>query len=138
MASTTGGALKAYIESLGLGLSAYRDTIPEEATKPYVQIHEGIAISPESSGDFGDMNASIEVREEVQLDLYQAHRNDAGAIVESYTLPDALARKLRGAHLATAPKHVYGVRVLSGPNRFPDDDENVVRHLYTLALARAL
>lgn len=137
MAATTAGALKAYIETLGLSLAVYRDKAPEDATGKYVRVHEAVTISPRQSGDFGDPNAGRQVTEEVQLDLFQPIRDANLAVVEDYTLPDTLIRKLHGAHLTAAPKHVYGVRVLNS-TRFPDDDENVARQLITVALDRAL
>lgn len=140
MAATSSGALKAFIEGLGLSLSAYRDKAPEEATLPYIRIREAITVSPRSSGDFGDANAKKHVSEEVQLDLFQDHRDLDQAdrpIIEDYDLADTLVAKLHGAHLAVAPTHVFGVRVLNS-SRFPEPDENVVRHLITVALDRAL
>lgn len=142
MAATTSTALKAYIEGLGLGISGYRDEVPEGAVLPYVRIHEAITVSQRSSGDFGDMNAKKHVREEAQLDLFQQHRDlttdpDNTPVVEDYDLADQLVAKLHGAHLTVAPTHVFGVRVLNA-SRFPEPDENVVRHLITVTLDRAL
>ena len=47
MAATIAGALKAHIESLGLGLAAYRDEAPEGATLPYCVITEAVATDPD-------------------------------------------------------------------------------------------
>lgn len=143
MAATTAGALKAYIESLGLSLSAYRDEVPEEKSPPYVRIHEAISITPRQSGDFSDHTAQQHATEEAQLDLFQQARDlsqPTRPVTENYGLADTLVAKLHGARLPVAPKHVYGVRVLNAtrfPNA-PDDDDNVVRHLITVALDRAL
>lgn len=141
MAASTSGALKAHIESLGLGLAGYRDAAPEDAALPYVRISEDIAQTIRQHGDFGAAGAAKACTEEVQLDLFQQRRDpDTGAITESYTIKDALVAGLHGAHLTAAPKHAYGLRVLSA-TRFPpapDDDTNVVRHLITVALDRAL
>lgn len=136
--ATSSGALKQYIEAQGLGLSAYRDNAAEGAVLPYVRIHEEITKTPRRSGDFGDQAAEVLVTEEVQLDLFQPYKNDSNAVVEVYPLTDQLVRKLHGAHLASFyTKRVAGVRVLNS-TRFLNEDENVVRHLITVALDRAL
>lgn len=138
MAASTAGALKAYIETLGLGIAVFRDRVGQDATLPYSRIQEAITMTPRQSGDFGDTNRDALVTEEAQVDLWQQHRNPTtNAVTEDYTLQDTLAHKLHGARLTAAPKRVYGVRVL-GVNRGVDSDANTVHHQITVALDRAL
>lgn len=138
MAATSAGALKAHIESLGLGLPAYRDRAPQDAALPYAVIREAVTATVRRHGDFGDINASRAVTEEVQIDLWQQARDpESNAVTESYTLPSAVFRNLHGARLPAAPTHVHGVKVL-GMTRFPDPDARLVRHLITVQLDRAL
>jgi hypothetical protein len=138
MAATIAGALKQLIEAAGLGVAAYRGKAPTDAALPYVVIRERLDISPEESFNAYD-DPEGHVREDVQLDLWQAYRAQNGAIAESPTLPDALARALHGKRLASAPVHVSGMRVLSGPVRLPiEEDANRVHDVITLEIARVL
>lgn len=134
MASTTAGAVKALVESLGLSLSAYRRRVPDGTTLPYVRISERIALTPSDADNAFNSDDSPFV-EQVQVDLFQQEHDDDGR-VESYTLPDALARGLHGARLS-GPTHVYGCRVVQGPLELPDE-ENLVRHVLTLEVNRNL
>lgn len=145
MSATTAGSVKAYVESLGLGLSAYRDGAPTNdaqeiiAPFPHVVVQEGIGYAYEQHGDYGDPNADKAETELVQVDLYQLARKllaDGGSQnVESYTLPGALRAKLHGAKLGPiGSQRVYGVRVTDG-RRWPIAD-NIVRHTFTLAISK--
>ena len=135
MAATTGGAMKARLEALGLGISAYRQGAPEDAPYPHIVVHEGIGIVPlpELGGDYGDPDAEVMVREECQVDLYQRSRvatTTPGRTrsAEDTTLMDRVAQGLRGAKLgaigsSTTPATVSGVGTR---RRWPVKD-NVLR-----------
>lgn len=136
MAATTAGALKAFIEAGGLGLSAYRDEAADKATLPYVVIHEAIAIVPDGSDGRFDKDSAHSVREDVQVSLWQRWRaTSTGVVGESYTLPDALINLLDGSHLPAAPKHVWGVKFVSS-RRLPEKDPNLVQHAMTFKIIR--
>lgn len=156
MAASTAGAVKAYVEGLGLSLPAYRDGAPTKqvtqpdgtvvtvitAPYPHLVIQEGIGYSPDRSGDYGDQSAVHTVTELVQCDLYQLARarTDAapGSVnTESYPLHGALVSKLHGARLVpVGTQHVDGCRVVGG-RRWPIAD-NVVRHTIDLEIRREL
>lgn len=140
MAATTSGALKALIESAGLGLAAYRDEAPENATPPFVVIHEAVSLVPDSSNTRHD-GSQRQSREEVQVSLWQEWRSSSPAsIAESYTLPDALKEAIDGAALPISgngapPKHVWGLRFLSS-RRILDRENNRVHHPLTVEVIR--
>lgn len=146
MAATTAGAIKAYVEGLGLSLSAYRDGAPTNAdgtldtAYPFVVIQEGIAYDQRQAGDFGDTTAIQIVDELVQVDLFQeARRLSAGGSVnvELYTLPGQLRAALHGARIGPiGVQRVSGV-VARGGRRWPIAD-NIVRHTIDLAVTREL
>lgn len=138
MAATTSGAIKAHLESLGLGVSVYRDGPRPGQAVPYIVVTEGISTVPSVSaaGDHGDPDADITVSEQVQVDIVQAARDSAGQNIERYDLPGLVYRALHGARLTAHPTHVYGCRVLSmGRDTITD---NIARHVITAQLDRAL
>jgi hypothetical protein len=150
MSATTAGALKAYIETLGLGVTVFRDRAPKDAPLPLVIIQEGISMVPDRDGDFGDPAAVHGVAEQAQVSLFQAWRKPDGTAGETYTLPGDLVASLQGAQLPTAPTRVYGVRVI-GKVRIPGidapgggavadnaDGGNVIHDAITVELRRNL
>lgn len=146
MAATMGGALKATIESLGLGLSAYRDGAPVDqqgevaVPYPHVVVQEGIGLDTDLHGDTDDPAGHLGTRELVQVTLVQQARQvtDGQAVVtESYPLADRLIVALNRCTRTLqqhAPWRVYGCRVQSALRSGPTD--NVVRHVITLAISR--
>jgi hypothetical protein len=138
VAASTAGALKAYIESLGLSLAVYRGKKPEaEKVARWVEVTEDISTVPDGVFNAFD-DPDGHVSELAGVDLYQRRMNPAtGANAESYTLPDALTKALNGARLVSAPTHVVGVTVV-GRNRVPDPDTNVVHHALTVQIKRTL
>lgn len=133
MAATLAGALKAYVESLGLGLAAYRDVAPETAALPYVIITEGIDTVPDGISAERDFPG---VRETVQVTLWQKWRDDTTrAVTESFTLPRSLEQSLAAFPLANTPTRVYGARIVSAA-RLLERDANLVQHPITLEIAR--
>src|SRR5687768_1064682 len=103
MAASTAGAIKAYIEGLGLGVPAYRDDKPPGQEPDYIEVHEDISTVPDGLFNAFD-DPEGHVSELVQVDYYQRRRNPVtGAAVESYTIPDALTKALNGCRLPAAP-----------------------------------
>lgn len=150
MAANTGNAVKAYLETLGLGVSVYRDAAPKNTPLPYILVHEGISLVSEPKFNSFD-DAEGHVRELVQVDVWQMWRNlRTDEIVESYTLPDAVVKGLHGARLSAAPTHVAGVtvqevvRTVGNPSPTARDgapargEEDKVRHAITIEVRRTL
>lgn len=142
MAATTGGALKAYLEGLGLGLPVFRDRVRDGQVPPYAVVLDNLNVSRINTGDHGDQAAPVSVEELVQLDLWQllrfpAGHAQAGKNAEDYALPETLDRRLSGARLPASPTVTFGVSVL-GWRRLPDPDPNLVHHVYNLVVRREL
>jgi hypothetical protein len=138
MAATTSGAIKAFVESLGLGLAGYRGKKPAgERLARWFEVHEDISTVPDGAWNAHD-DPEGHVSELAQVDLYQLAKNPVtGLNSEVYTLPDALMAGLHGARLPAAPKHVSTVLVVSR-NRVPDPDANVIHHALTVQVRRTL
>lgn len=137
MSATVGGAVKAAVESMGLGLAVYRDRPPPDVQPPYAVVTDGIAQVPERHGDFGDTTERA-VDEQAQLDIWQVKRTLAGQPAESYTLVDTVVRRLHGAALPVVGNgRVYGCSVI-GRGRLPDDRANTVRDTLTLRIRRTI
>ncbi len=138
MAATTSGALKAYLEGLGLGVPVFRDEPPVEQQLPYITVRESIANLPDRDGDTGDATAEHTTAETVQISVWQQWRNPAtGRVVEDYALPPAVQRAIRTARLDAAPTRTYGVQ-LQGWVRLLERDTNVVQHALTAVVRRVL
>lgn len=146
MAASTAGALKAFIESLGLSLTAYRDSAPDATAPPYVTIIEDIAMTPLGMPDGGSGSADYiaagstaqGVREMAQVDLWQSWRGPDGKLAEQYPLARNLFRRLHGSRLMTTgsgvpPQTVYAVRVVN-MLRSREQDTNLVHHALTLEI----
>lgn len=136
MANSTSGTLKALIESLGLGLSAYRDSPPEDTAVPYATVHERITLDTDESGDNGADPTGTEV---AQVDLWQQYRDPTTkALTESYTLSNALHVGIHGATVANVgAKRVYGCRVLRSVRQL-ERDTNLVHDSFDVELRRAI
>lgn len=141
ISASTAGALKAYIESKGLGLAVYKDVPPpDELGKtifpPYVTVSEGIAVTPVSDEDGGAGNGGESyVVELAQVDLWMAWRDQGNGRKESPALARSLHRILAGAMLDTSPARVYNVAV-QNDLRLEERDNNLVHHAITLAINR--
>ena len=136
MAATTAGALKAYLEAQGLGVTVFRDRAREDQAFPYLTVTEGIAVTPEETFNAFD-DEDGHVVELAQVDVWQTWRNDDRTIAESYTLADAVALALNGAILTTLPNYVGAARVASVV-RLLEVEENVVHHAVTVEVRRTL
>lgn len=160
MSATTAGAIKAHMESAGLGIAFYRDRMPPDAAIPCGVILEAVVIVPVKHGDFGDLSADRWVVETAQVSLYQAWRGADGHPGETYPLADQIHRRLHGSRLegyavGNAPsKRIHGVTVV-GYRRMVDVDQkgnmastplgagveegegaNVIAHHYTIEVRR--
>lgn len=142
MAATTSGAIKAYLESLALGVPVFRDGPRPGQDYPYIVVTEAVSIGPDgtANGDFGDPAAEVNIIEIVTVDLVQRGRAKTGASttknVERYGLAEAIAHRLHGCSLPAHPAKVHGVKA-TDIDRIPLAD-NVVRHSITVTLHREL
>jgi hypothetical protein len=143
VAATLAGAIKAHVESQGLGIAGFRDEVPEGQAFPYFVVREGIALTQEPTANaYSGDRAVIEL---VQLDLWMSKRNPANnAITENYTLPDAITAAVNGKSLVAAPKKVYGMKVV-GRTRFvqrdvgiANTDAGLIRYAITVEVKRNL
>lgn len=145
MSASTAGAIKARIEALGLGLTAYRDGAPTNAAGelavpyPFAVIHDGIGTEWEKHGDTGDPNADEAVTELVQVDLYERARTLTGGgkstVSEQYALPEAIVNGLRSStQLSVRGNRVFGVQSTRA-RRWPVAD-NIVRHTIDVTVRR--
>lgn len=150
MAATTAGAFKAFLESLGLGLPVYRDGLPVirwedrggqrvavHASPPAIVVQDGISLTDDASGDYGDDDAAVTGVELVQVDLFQLAREQVSPTTTRNTedpeLVRTLRRALRGLGIARyAPVPVYGTKVADG-QRWAISD-NVARHTFNVTV----
>lgn len=134
MAASLGGAIKALIESAGLGLAAYRDTAGANVTaSKWVTISEAISVTTDRHGDDGTDDPVTEL---VQVDLFQPWRAlSPGDPAEDYELADNLHDVLHGAALEDAPMLVRSCKV-DQVVRLVEDDRNLVHHAFTLRIRR--
>lgn len=136
MSATSAGAIKAYIETLGLGLPVFRDRAPDNQALPYITITEAISIVPEPAFNSYD-DPDGHVRELAQVDLWQQWRHEGGGVAENYSLPDALTKALDGRRTTTAPTWVGGMTV-TGVVRLLELDINTVHVAITVEIRRTL
>jgi hypothetical protein len=142
MAASTTGALKAFLEAQGLGISVYRDQAPAGTARPYLTVNEAVAVTMDPLED----GAASTVVEEATVDIWMDWKNPAtGALSESYTLPGAVIRAIHGARLAsigTSPSQVvYGILVRRAGPRIVEMEENsgsgIVHYVLQLDIFRA-
>lgn len=137
MAANTANAIKALIESLGLGVTVYRDRAPAGIAPPYVTVIEAISVTSDPQFNSFD-DSDHHVVELAQVDVWQPWKDSArDGIAETYTLADALASALDGARLPDSPNRVAGMR-LTGMVRLLEPDENLVHHALTIELRRTM
>ena len=148
VSATTGGAVKALLESGGgVGAAVFRDKPPPGTALPCIVVLEGIARAEEMSGDFGATSGGVapEVREELQVEIWQAKVNiKTGAMVENYTLPRTVRLKLHGRILTTSPTRSWPMRVTTSrrvPPTLPKDGSggsNLVRDILSVIVLREI
>lgn len=137
MSANTANAIKALIESLGLGVSVYRDRAPNIAVVPYVTVIEAISVTADSRFNSFD-DPEHHVVELAQIDVWQPWRDASGNnVIEDYPLVDAIIVGLDGARLPDAPNHVAGTR-LAGMVRDLEHAKNIVHHAITVEVRRVL
>lgn len=134
MAASTAGAVKAYVETLALGVAVFRDRPPVGQAYPFVTITDELSLTVRQDTGTGS--------ELVQVDLWQQLRWPAGhplqgKVAEDPQLARALQRGLLRFPLDTAPTLTYR-GALEGSVRLPDPDGNVVHHALTVRVAREL
>jgi hypothetical protein len=113
--ATLSGAIKTVIEQLGLGVQVFRDVAPPKAHLPFVVVVEGISWQILGHGDT-DASDESAVREQAQLDIYQAKRAPDGSRIEDYSLEDEICHALQNTRLPTWVHHVDGLRVIMRSN----------------------
>jgi hypothetical protein len=134
---TTAGALKALVESLGLGLAAYRDRATQGAKPPYVELTEEVALAPDVLETGGGT-----VVETCQLDLYQPYRDKDpasstyGHLMENYALAPALKRGVHNARLVPVGGSLVYTVLWRHSMRLLEEQENLVHHAVTLDVWR--
>ena len=133
---TLAGAIKAVLEQLGLGIQAFRSLAPPKAHLPFCVITEDVAWSALYNGDT-DLNPEMNVREQVQVDIYQQLRDPDGTRTENPDLEDLVCYALHTTRLPTWVNHVYGVRILMRSTGVGEADSNVRRTILTLEIDRS-
>jgi hypothetical protein len=141
MSATTSGAIKAYVEALGLGVPVFRDGPRPGQAPPYVVVTEGLSagLAANGNGDFGDPDAPVVIAENVTVDLVQNARAKDGQgarNTERYGLAETIGRRLHGARLTAHPAPVTAVQ-LQDIDRIPIAD-NIVRHAIHIVVTRQL
>lgn len=134
MSATVGNALKALLETSGLGLAAYRDAAPEDEPSPFITITDGLSVTPDDFGDGGNGGTCTET---VQVDLWETWKDEDGEVVESPHLAPSVIRALHGAKLVTSPSRAHGVVVVS-KRRLLEPDTNTVHTAITANIRRDL
>jgi len=135
MALTLYGAVKAYLEAQGLGISVFRDLPPPAKSRPYVVVTGDIAMRPSVLED----GTAYDVMEEIQVDLYETWRGQNEQPSESPTLADSITVKLIGTQLSygSPQKQVYAL-LQRARRREVDSVLRVVRHVYQFDVVRQL
>ena len=135
--ATLAGAIKFVIESAGLGVSAFRDMAPPKASMPFCVITEGVAWNTVPMGDT-DASDELTIREQVQVDIYQALRAADGTRTENPDLEDLVCWHLAQSKLPTWVNPVYGVSSLTRSTQTGQARSNVRRTIVTLQVDRLL
>lgn len=134
MAATTGAAIKAHIETLGLGVPVFREKPPKDTAYPFVTVQDELSLTLQRLADAA--------QELAQVDLWQLLRHPAGHALQGRVAEDAelvrrLQRGLRRFPLLGAPTLTYQ-GVLEGSVRLPEPDSNLVHHALTVRVHREL
>jgi hypothetical protein len=133
LSATTSGALKALIEGLGLGISAYRDDAPAGTARPYVTILEELTLVADPSED-GKADTVVET---VQVDCWQDWENKTtGARAESLALVPAIRRGIDGARLAVIGTSLVYTALVRHSLRQLEAAENLVHTSLTVEVYR--
>jgi len=133
--ATVSGALKYVIESAGLGVTVFRDLAPPKAPCPLVVITEGVAWNVIPSGDT-DAEGELRVREQAQVDIYQALKRPDGTRAETIGLEDHICWLMHRTRLPSWLITCYGVQILTRSSQQPSD--NLRRTIVTVQIDRVL
>jgi hypothetical protein len=138
MSLSTSGALKALIESAGLGLTADRDERSRSNTAAnWVTISENISAVPASVNTPRDPLGPRVVSELAQVDLWQTWRDPSTRnVVESPALARSLHHAIDGARLPTSPTRTWSVLVRSSRRMPPEQEANLIHTAFTVQLIR--
>lgn len=131
--ATLSGSIKTMIEQLSLGVQVFRDVAPPKAHLPFVVVTEGVTWRALHHGDT-DASDGDTIREQAQLDIYQAKRAPDGTRIEDYDLEDEICYALGQTRLPTWVHHVDGVRVLM--RSMGDNTHNLRRTIVTIEIDR--
>lgn len=132
--ATLGGSIKYVIESAGLGVQVFRGIVPPKAHLPYCVVTEGITWNTWSQGDTDALDETT-VREQVQLDIYQALRSADGERTEDPDLEDQICYLVSKSRLPTWVHHVYGIHILIRSHGV-ESDTNIKRTIVTFEVDR--
>jgi len=132
--ATVSGALKYVIESAGLGVTVFRDLAPPKGPLQLVVITEGVAWNVVPSGDT-DVEGELRIREQVQVDIYQALRKPDGTRAEQIGLEDHICWLLHRTKLPSWLITCYGVQILT---RSAQASDNLRRTIVTVQIDRLL
>jgi hypothetical protein len=133
--ATVSGALKYVIESAGLGVTVFRDVAPPKAPCPLVVITEGVAWNVVPSGDT-DAEGELRIREQAQVDIYQALRKGDGTRAEIIGLEDHICWLMHRTKLPSWLITCYGVQILTRSSQTPS--HNLRRTIVTVQIDRLL
>lgn len=132
--ATVSGALKYVIESAGLGVTVFRDLAPPKAPLPLVVIIEGVAWNVIPSGDT-DIEGELRIREQAQVDIYQALKHPDGSRAEQIGLEDRICWLVSRTKLPSWLISCYGVSILTRSSQGAD---NLRRTIVTVQIDRLL
>jgi hypothetical protein len=132
--ATVAGALKYVIESAGLGVTVFRDLAPPKAPCPLVVITEGVAWNVLPSGDT-DVEGELRIREQAQVDIYQALKHPDGSRAERIGLEDHICWLMHRTKLPSWLITCYGVAILT---RSAQAADNLRRTIITVQIDRVL
>lgn len=132
--ATVSGALKYVIESAGLGVTVFRDLAPPKAPLPLVVITEGVAWNVLPHGDT-DVEGELCIREQAQVDIYQALRKPDGERAEIIGLEDHICWLMARTKLPSWLITCYGVQILT---RSAQASDNLRRTIVTVQIDRLL
>lgn len=133
--ATVSGALKYVIESAGLGVTVFRDLAPPKAPCPLVVITEGVAWNVVPSGDT-DAEGELRIREQAQVDIYQALKRPDGERAEIIGLEDHICWLMHRTKLPSWLITCYGVQILTRSSQHPSN--NLRRTIVTVQIDRLL
>jgi len=132
--ATVSGAIKYVIESAGLGVTVFRDLAPPKAPLPLAVITEGVAWNVLPMGDT-DIEGELTIREQAQVDIYQALRRPDGGRAEVIGLEDKICWLLHRTKLPSWLIVCYGVQILT---RSAQASDNLRRTIVTVQIDRLL